>query len=344
MSDHVLDVIDLHASFSTEAGIVRAVDGVSFYVDEGETLAIVGESGCGKTATALSILGLLPPRIGQITSGEVLFQGRDLVAMKKKELRSIRGDEIGVVFQDALTALNPVKRVGEQVAEVIRTHRSVSKKEAADRAVDLLDLVGIPNASARARDYVFQFSGGQRQRAMIALAIALEPKLLIADEPTTALDVTVQAQIMETLLDLKERLGMSMILITHDLGVVAGTADRVMVMYAGRPVERQPVDDLYENPKHPYSWGLMQSTPAVDETVARLYQIPGAPPSLVHPPKGCRFAARCVYAQDICRDEDPPLKDVDQTAAVACHFSHLPDWGPSFSPDDLSELVAEGVS
>jgi len=338
----LLEVRDLRTSFDTEAGIATAVDGLSFEVNEGETLAIVGESGCGKTATALSILRLLPHRIGHIAGGEVLFRGKDIVKMGKKDLNKVRGDDIGMIFQDALTALNPVYPVGNQIAERIRAHSDVTRTQAASMSVDLLGEVGIPNPSARARDYVHQFSGGMRQRAMIAVAIALEPELLIADEPTTALDVTVQAQVLDTLLELKERLGMAMMLITHDLGVVAGTADRVMVMYAGQKVEERVVDDLYSKPVHPYTWGLMRSMPRVDEEeMHRLYQIPGAPPSLINPPTGCRYAPRCSYAQERCIEEEPQVREIRPTVVARCHYADMPGWGPSITPDQLrSKLEA----
>lgn len=338
----LLEVNDLVTTFDTEAGTATAVAGLSFEVDEGETLAIVGESGCGKTATALSILRLLPHRIGRIAGGEVLFRGQDVVQMGKKDLNEVRGSGIGMIFQDALTALNPVYPVGNQIAERIRAHSKVTRTQAANMAVELLDEVGIPNPSARARDYVHQFSGGMRQRAMIAVAIALEPELLIADEPTTALDVTVQAQVLDTLLELKERLGMAMILITHDLGVVAGTADRVMVMYAGQKVEERVVDDLYHRPVHPYTWGLMRSMPRVDdEEMHRLYQIPGAPPSLISPPTGCRYSPRCAYVQERCLNEAPEVREIRPTVVCRCHFADTDGWDSSLTPDQLRANLAE---
>lgn len=331
----ILEVRDLHTEFDTELGTVHAVDGVSFEVKAGETLAIVGESGCGKTVTALSILGLLPKRQGKIARGEVLFHGEDLAPMSTKQLNSVRGDRIAMIFQDALTALNPVHRVGKQIAEMILSHRDISKREAHARAVELLDLVGIPKAESRVNDYVHQFSGGMRQRAMIAMAIALEPEILIADEPTTALDVTVQAQVLDVLQEIGERLDMSIILITHDLGVVARIADRVMVMYAGREVETAPTADIYERPKHPYTWGLLESMPRVDaELGAKLHQIGGAPPSLIEPPRACRFAPRCAYAQTICEDEYPDVHAVGQSE-VFCHFADRDDWSRGLDPTQL---------
>jgi oligopeptide/dipeptide ABC transporter ATP-binding protein len=341
----ILEVRDLHTEFDTEQGIVHAVDGVSFDVRAGETLAIVGESGCGKTVTALSILGLLPHRQGRISAGRVLFHGEDLVPMTVRQLNTVRGERIAMIFQDALTALNPVYRVGKQIAEMILAHRDVSKKEALDRAVELLDLVGIPNAAKRANDYVHQFSGGMRQRAMIAMAIALEPEILIADEPTTALDVTVQAQVLDVIQEIGERMDMSIILITHDLGVVARISDRVMVMYAGRNIETADTHDIYHGAKHPYAWGLLESMPRVDaETGSRLHQIGGAPPSLIDPPRGCRFAPRCMYAQTICEADYPEIQVVGGSNVV-CHFAARPDWTPALDPTDLrAALTREGGS
>jgi oligopeptide/dipeptide ABC transporter ATP-binding protein len=278
--------------------------------------------------TALSILQLLPRRVSRISQGSVVFEGEDLVKASAKRLRRVRGESIAMIFQDALTGLNPVHRVGEQIVEMIRAHRDMSKKQAWARAVDLLDAVGIPNAKERARNYVHEFSGGMRQRAMIAMGIALDPKVLIADEPTTALDVTVQAQVLEVLLDVQDRLGTAIILITHDLGVVAGVADRVLVMYAGRKVEEQSVLGVYNNPKHPYTWGLLNAMPRVDEGLSeRLVQITGAPPSLIDPPKGCRFAPRCPFAEDICVEQYPELRTVEEGVQVACHFADRPGWG-----------------
>jgi oligopeptide/dipeptide ABC transporter ATP-binding protein len=335
-SDHLLDVRDLHTVFHTEAGIVRAVDGVSFTVEPREVFAIVGESGSGKTVTALSILGLIPEPAGKITSGQILYNGEDLVTMDRERRRQIRGDRIAMIFQDPLTALNPVYRVGQQIAEVIRAHRDVSGQEASDRAIELLATVGIPNPKMRSRDYPHQFSGGMRQRAMIAMAIANDPDLLIADEPTTALDVTIQAQILEVLLDIRERFNTAVILITHDLGVVAEAADRVMVMYAAKRAEEADVRTLYSGAKHPYTWGLLSSVTRTDAPRAeRLFQIPGAPPSLIHPPEACRFAPRCSYVQPICRDEYPVERLTPSGTVTACHFSTLDGWAPSWTPADL---------
>jgi peptide/nickel transport system ATP-binding protein/oligopeptide transport system ATP-binding protein len=341
--DVVLDVEDLSTVFHTEAGIVHAVDGVSFSVSAGEVLAVVGESGCGKTVTALSVLGLIPRQTGRITSGSIRYRGKDLLKMHTDEARAIRGDRIAMVFQDPLTALNPVHRVGAQIAEQIEAHRDVTGREAWRRAVELLKLVGIPNAEQRAKNYPHHFSGGMRQRVMIAMAISLDPDLLIADEPTTALDVTVQAQILQVLLDVRKRFGMAIVLITHDLGVVAGIADRVMVMYAGKRVEQADVHTLYGNPKHPYTWGLLGSTTRVDRPrLEQLTQIPGAPPSLLNPPKACRFAARCAWAQSICRVDYPELREVAEPDHIAaCHFVDLDGWSPSMPPGDLVRRTEE---
>jgi oligopeptide/dipeptide ABC transporter ATP-binding protein len=341
--DVVLEVEDLETVFRTEAGIVHAVDGVSLSVRAGEVLAIVGESGCGKTVTALSIMGLIQAPAGRIVSGSIRYRGKDLLKMHPEERRAIRGDRIAMVFQDPLTALNPVHRVAAQIAEQIEAHRDVSGREAWNRAVDLLKLVGIPNAAARARNYPHHFSGGMRQRVMIAMAIALDPELLIADEPTTALDVTVQAQILQVLLDVQARFGMAIVLITHDLGVVAGIADRVMVMYAGKRIEQADVHTLYGNPKHPYTWGLLGSTTRVDRPrLDQLAQIPGAPPSLLAPPPACRFAPRCAWAQPLCRQDYPELREVIEPDHIAaCHFVDLDGWEPSRPPAHLVRSTEE---
>ncbi len=342
-SDVVLEVKDLSTVFHTEAGIVHAVDGVSFSVRAGEVLAVVGESGCGKTVTALSVLGLIAAPAGRITSGSIRYRGKDLLKLHPEEYRAIRGDRIAMVFQDPLTALNPVHRVGAQIAELIEAHRDVTGKEAWRRAVDLLKLVGIPNAAERARNYPHHFSGGMRQRVMIAMAIALDPELLIADEPTTALDVTVQAQILRVLLDVRERFGMAIVLITHDLGVVAGIADRVMVMYAGKRIEQADVHTLYGNPKHPYTWGLLGSTTRVDRPrLEQLTQIPGAPPSLLAPPPACRFAPRCAWVQSVCRSQYPELRAATGPEHLAaCHFVGLDGWEPRLPPDELARRAEE---
>ncbi len=304
---NLLEVDDLRVSFATEDGIVTAVDGVSFDLAPGEILAIVGESGCGKSVTAQTLTGLTRADNTRIT-GSVTYRGQELTGLDDDGLRGIRGEEIAMVFQDPMSSLNPVYRVGDQIAEMIRAHRDVSKKEAIARAVALLTSVGIPNAQARVRSYPHEFSGGMRQRVMIAMALALEPTVLIADEPTTALDVTVQAQILRLIADLNRDRDLAVVLITHDLGVVAEIADRVVVMYAGQIVEDGSLDDIFYAPQHPYTWGLLGSLARLDRPRSdRLTQIAGAPPSLVDPPAGCRFAPRCAYEFDDCADL-PPLE------------------------------------
>lgn len=337
MTEPLLEVRNLRTQFSTDDGIVHAVDGVSFEIMPKEVFAVVGESGSGKSVTALSILNLVPKPHGRVVEGEVLFQGCDLLQMPDDDLRGLRGDRISMIFQDPLTALNPVYPVGAQIAEVFTTHRDMRKKEAKKRAVELLELVGIPRARERADDYPHQFSGGMRQRAMIAMAVALNPDLIIADEPTTALDVTIQAQILDVLLRLKEEFDAAVMLITHDLGVVAGTADRVMVMYAGKIAEMGTCDEVYFDAKHPYTWGLMTSITRADQKKKdRLLPIRGAPPSLINLPTGCPFHPRCQFAQEVCRSEYPELRPVTHTYHVAaCHFAQEPDWHPP------AELVAE---
>lgn len=326
----LLEVRDLLTEYRTDSGIVHAVDGVSFTIEKGEVFAVVGESGCGKTATALSILGLLPEGSGHVVGGDIRFKDENLLLASPRRLREVRGDGIAMVFQEP--SLDPVARVGDQIAEVIRAHRSIGKSDAYARAVELLDLVRIPRPDQRARDYPHQFSGGMRQRATIAMAIALEPDLLIADEPTTALDVTIQAQILELLRDIKARLGMALMLITHDLGVVAGVADRVMVMYAGKTVEEAPVRTLFRSPAHPYTWGLLASTTRIDAPRReRLIQVPGAPPNLVDPPGGCRFAARCDRVEQRCHEIPPEERLVAVEHRVMCHRAEEDGW-PISSP------------
>ncbi len=303
----ILTVEDLRVSFATEDGVVQAVDGVSFELRAGEVLAIVGESGSGKSVTAQTITGLTRAPNARIT-GAVTYRGRELNTLDDDQLRDVRGEQIAMVFQDPMSSLNPVYRVGDQITEMIRAHRDVSKREAAVKAVELLRSVGIPNAERRVRHYPHEFSGGMRQRVMIAMALALEPEVLIADEPTTALDVTVQAQILRLLDQLNRERGLAVILITHDLGVVAEIADRVLVMYAGQIVENATLDETFYDPQHPYTWGLLGSLMRLDQTrSARLAQIPGQPPSLLAPPTGCRFAPRCSHEFDKCR-ELPPLQ------------------------------------
>jgi peptide/nickel transport system ATP-binding protein len=321
----ILDVRDLHTHFFTRDGVVYAVDGVSFQVAPGETLGIVGESGCGKSVTALSVLRLIPPRSGRIVQGEVLFQGKDLSKLSEAEMRDIRGNEISMIFQEPMTSLNPVMTVGDQIAEAISIHQHLGRRAALARAGEVLALVRIPDATRALKSYPHQLSGGMRQRVMIAMALSCNPKLLIADEPTTALDVTIQAQILKLMIDLKKRVGAAVIMITHDLGVVAETVERVVVMYAGRKVEEAPVKALFRTPRHPYTIGLMQSIPRgkrgkinTGEARTRLQEIPGIVPSLRERIIGCAFAPRCRFATARCSQEAPPLADKGGGHIVAC--------------------------
>jgi peptide/nickel transport system ATP-binding protein len=318
--DHLLEIRGLETDFATDDGTVRAVDGVDLTIDRGETLGIVGESGCGKTVTALSALKLIAMPPGRIAGGQILWLGRDLVPLGPAAMRRIRGKEIGIVFQEPMTSLNPVFSVGEQIAEAVREHEGLGRRAAFDRAVDMLALVHIPNPARRARDYPHQFSGGMRQRVMIAMALSCNPQLLIADEPTTALDVTIQAQILDLLGEMKARFGTAIMLITHAMGVVAETAQRVVVMYAGRVVEEAPVEELFARPRHPYTQGLIRSIPRLDKAGAktRLQAIPGTVPSLAELPPGCRFAPRCGFAMPVCIRAVPPLREVAPGHKVAC--------------------------
>ncbi|MFF9201576.1 ABC transporter ATP-binding protein [Streptomyces sp. NPDC014986] len=316
----LLEVRDLHVEFRTRDGVARAVNGVGYGVDAGETLAVLGESGSGKSVTAQAVMGILDVPPGRITGGQVLFRGRDLLRLKEDERRRIRGAEMAMIFQDALSSLNPVLSVGDQLGEMFTVHRGMSRKDARARAVELMDRVRIPAARERVKQYPHQFSGGMRQRIMIAMALALEPALIIADEPTTALDVTVQAQVMELLAELRREYRMGLILITHDLGVVADVADRIAVMYAGRIVESAPVHDIYRAPAHPYTRGLLDSVPRLDQKGGQLYAIRGLPPNLAHIPPGCAFHPRCPLARDVCRTDEPPLYEVSPTRGSACHF------------------------
>jgi peptide/nickel transport system ATP-binding protein len=321
-TDLVLDVKNLKTVFFTNSGLFKAVDDVSFSVRRGETLAIVGESGCGKSVTALSLMRLVPDPPGRIVGGSVWLEGTDLLVLDEAKMRAIRGNRISMIFQEPMTSLNPVMRIGDQITEAVRLHRTMSTKEAWTVAVEMLRLVRIPEPARRAREYPHQLSGGMRQRAMIAMALACRPALLIADEPTTALDVTIQAQILALILDLQKELGTGLVLITHDLGVVAQTAQRVIVMYAGRKVEEASVDALFAAPRHPYTRGLMASIPAVPTSgvaiQARLNEIPGTVPSLVRLPKGCAFAPRCKLAIKRCHEEYPPLEDWGGGHLAAC--------------------------
>jgi peptide/nickel transport system ATP-binding protein len=317
----LLEVKGLKTHFRTDDGIVKAVDGVNFEVEKGKTLGIVGESGCGKSVTCLTIMGLNPSR-NTVSSGEALFKGENLLTMPKKRLRDIRGNDIAMIFQDPMTSLNPVHTIGRQLVEAIKLHRDVSSRQARGRALELLKAVGIPKAEGRVDDYPHQFSGGMRQRVMIAMALINDPDLLIADEPTTALDVTTQAQILELMNRLQSEFGSAIIIITHDLGVVAETADDVVVMYAARVVERAPVDRLFSRPHMPYTWGLLGSLPRLDIETERLTQIPGQPPSLLNPPRGCRFHPRCPYVMNVCREREPELRPIsdDPGHLQACHL------------------------
>ncbi|OAB86481.1 methionine ABC transporter ATP-binding protein [Janibacter melonis] len=317
----LLEVDDLHVEFVTDDGVAKAINGVNFSLEAGKTLAILGESGSGKSVTAQAIMGILPMPPGRIAGGAIRYCGEDLLTMPEDRRRSTRGPEISMVFQDALSALNPVFPVGWQIGEMFRKHRGMNKSDAYDEAVRLMERVNIPAARERVKAYPHQFSGGMRQRIMIAMAIALDPKVLIADEPTTALDVTVQAQIMELLEELQAEYNMGLILITHDLGVVADVADRIAVMYAGRIVEEADVHDIYANPAHPYTKGLLESIPRLDQKGQELAAIGGLPPNLMRIPSGCAFHPRCVLARETCVQERPPLEPVGLNRAAACHYS-----------------------
>ncbi|MFZ3472662.1 ABC transporter ATP-binding protein [Streptomyces sp. 4.24] len=323
----LLEVRDLHVEFHTRDGVAKAVNGVNYSVSAGETLAVLGESGSGKSVTAQAIMGILDMPPGKIPQGEILFRGQDMLKMSFEERRKLRGQKIAMIFQDALSSLNPVLTVGYQLGEMFRVHRGLSKKEARLKAIELMDKVKIPAAKERVDDYPHHFSGGMRQRIMIAMAIALEPDLIIADEPTTALDVTVQAQVMDLLAELQRELNMGLILITHDLGVVADVADKIAVMYAGRIVETAPVHEIYKRPAHPYTRGLLDSIPRLDQKGQELFAIKGLPPNLLRLPTGCSFNPRCIAAQDVCRTDIPllqPVSEQDGTELVgrhsACHF------------------------
>ena len=319
----LLEIKGLKTHFATDDGILRAVDGVDITINRGETLCVVGESGCGKTVTAMSILQLIAMPPGRIVEGQIIFEGRDLVPLTSDELDEVRAKEIGFIFQEPMTSLNPVLTVGEQIAESLRRHEGLPNKAAFARTVEMLNLVQIPNAKARVHDYPHQFSGGMRQRVMIAMALACKPKLVIADEPTTALDVTIQAQILDLLQDMKERFGMAVMLITHAMGVVAETAQRVVVMYAGKVVEEADVDRLFEYPHHPYTQGLIRSIPRIDldsEHKVRLEAIGGTVPNLIDPPPGCRFAPRCRHVMGVCTEQEPPLREVAPGHRMACHL------------------------
>jgi peptide/nickel transport system ATP-binding protein len=323
----LLEIKGLKTHFATDNGILRAVDGVDITINKGETLCVVGESGCGKTVTAMSILKLIAMPPGRIVSGQIIFEGRDLVPLSSRQLDDIRAKDIGFIFQEPMTSLNPVLTVGEQIAESLRRHERLSKKDALARTVEMLNLVQMPDAERRVHDYPHQFSGGMRQRVMIAMALACKPKLVIADEPTTALDVTIQAQILDLLQDMKERFGMAVMLITHAMGVVAETAQRVVVMYAGKVVEEANVDSLFESPRHPYTQGLIRSIPRIDlDSVhkTRLEAIGGSVPILINPAPGCRFAPRCRHAFSLCTEKEPALREIAPDHRMACHLGETP--------------------
>jgi len=314
----LLEIEDLHTQFFTSRGVVQAVDGVSLHVDAGETLGVVGESGCGKTVTALSVLRLVPDP-GRITSGRILFRGQDVTKMDDSEIRAFRGNDVAMIFQDPMTSLNPVTKIGPQIEEAMTAHNRFTREQARTRVIELLTRVRVPAAERRVNDYPHQFSGGMRQRAMIAMGLSNEPSLLIADEPTTALDVTVQAQIIQLMKQLNRELGTAMMLITHNMALVASLCQRVVVMYAGRVVEEGPVERIFKSPQHPYTWSLLRSVPRVDEARKdRLVSIKGLPPDLSNPPPGCKFHPRCPFVIDRCKVEEPPLAEVDVNQVARC--------------------------
>jgi len=322
--EKLIDVNDLQTYFHTEEGTVKAVDGVSFEIYPGETLGVVGESGCGKSVTSLSIMRLIESPPGQIENGEILFNGKDLTKLSQKEMRKIRGNDISMIFQEPMTSLNPVYTVGDQIMEAILIHKDVNKKQARQEAIDMLRKVGIPLPEQRVDEYPHQLSGGMRQRIMIAMALSCDPQLLIADEPTTALDVTIQAQILELMNSLKREFGMAIMMITHDLGVIAEVSDRVAVMYAGKIVEYTDVKTLYADPKHPYTWGLMHSIPHIEKDLDRLEAIPGNVPNPLNFPTGCKYNTRCPFATDKCRTDEPDIVEVEEGHHVACwHIDKL---------------------
>ena len=324
MSEKILEVKDLQVTFDMYQGSVQAVRGVSWYLNRKETIGIVGESGCGKSVTIKTAIGLNPVKNGSVKGGEVLFEGRDVLKLNEKEIRGILGNRMSMIFQDPFTYLNPTMTVGKQITEVYRQHHKVSQAEADAKAIEILKMISMPNPEENMKRYPHQLSGGMRQRIMIAMALICEPAVLFADEPTTALDVTIQAQIVELMNSLKDQLDTSIVLITHDMGVVAKMVDRVYVMYAGKIVEHGDAETIFHRPRHPYTWGLLESVPRLDQkTQDELHSIPGMPPDLIKPPKGCAFAARCRYAMDICTREEPPTIDLDEpehySACWLCH-------------------------
>ena len=345
----LLELRDLKTHFFTDEGVAKAVDGVSYAVKKGETLGVVGESGCGKSVTALSVMRLIPDPPGRIVGGQVLFEGKDLASLSDDEMRRIRGNRIGMIFQEPMTSLNPVFTVGDQIMEAVILHRDASHDEARDRAIEMLRLVGIPSPESRVDDYPHQMSGGMRQRVMIAMALSCDPILLIADEPTTALDVTIQAQILELMKGLQDRLGMSILLITHDLGVVAQNAQHVAVMYAGKVAEYSDTREIFGNPRHPYTVGLFRSIPKLGVRVAKLDTIPGTVPSALEFPEGCRFHNRCPFATEKCKTEEPALRSIAPGHTVACHYAEqvsLAEWerrSAAGEGADAGRVAAKGV-
>ncbi|HLN64714.1 MAG TPA: ABC transporter ATP-binding protein [Symbiobacteriaceae bacterium] len=329
MSEKLVDIRNLKTYFYTEDGVVPAVDGVNLYIKRGETLGVVGESGCGKSVTSLSIMQLVSKPSGKIVEGEILFEGEDLVKKSEAEMRKIRGNDISMIFQEPMTSLNPVYTIGDQIAEAIMLHQGLNHKDAIDKAIEMLRLVGIPLPERRVKEYPHQLSGGMRQRVMIAMALSCNPKLLVADEPTTALDVTIQAQILELMKKLKKELGMAIMLITHDLGVVAEMCERVVVMYGGKVVEEGDAVSIFKSPLHPYTEGLLKSVPRMDEDVEKLHVIEGVVPNPLHLPAGCRFHPRCPVAVDKCKETQPSLEKVAEGRYVACFLA--------------SERMAKGV-
>ena len=318
--ESLIEARNLKTHFFTEEGVVKAVDGVDFEIRPGETLGVVGESGCGKSVTALSIMGLVESPPGEIVDGEIMFEGKDLTELPEKEMRKIKGNDISMIFQEPMTSLNPVYTVGDQIGESLMLHKDVSKKEARERSVEMLRKVGIPLPEQRVDEYPHQLSGGMRQGVMIAMALSCDPKLLIADEPTTALDVTIQAQILELLGELEEDFDMSIMMITHDLGVIAEISDRIAVMYAGKIMEYSSSQEIFNNPSHPYTWGLMRSIPKIHQEVEKLEAIPGVVPSPLDFPEGCKFNSRCFMAKDKCFEEEPPLHEVNESHQARCWF------------------------
>jgi oligopeptide transport system ATP-binding protein len=314
----LLEVKDLRVEFNTADGVVKAVNGISYTIEEGEIVGIVGESGSGKSVGVLSLMRLIPEQVGRIVSGEVWFQGQDLLKLAPEKLRQVRGNEIAMIFQDPMTSLNPVLTIGKQIGESLKLHQGLDDNQAQKRAIELMDMVGLPMAAQRIHQYPHQLSGGLRQRVMIAMGLSCDPRLLIADEPTTALDVTIQAQILREIKRLQKELGMAVIWITHDLGVVAGLVEKVLVMYGGHIVERAQVDDLYDRPRHPYTLGLLQSIPHMATSAQDLTPIEGLPPDLTNLPAGCPFAARCSFVVEMCRQENPALEAVGEEHTAAC--------------------------